>query len=418
MTRLLWTQRQDFGPTARFGHAMVFDMARRQVLLMGGQSSSGAYLADTWTWDGDTWTQVADMGPTPRSNHAMAYDSSRQRVVMFGGSNGDTSFGDTWEWDGEAWTQMSDSGPSARSGTAMTFASADNQVLLVGGASARGDLLGDTWTWDGTRWTQLEDSGLPPRRDHVIADDSVRRRVVVFGGRDVSGSRGDTWEWDGKLWTQEADFGPPACFGASMVFASAHCTLYGGVSGVTTASNPTEVFRTTWDWDGHHWTARQDIGPGPRVAHAMTYDAARHRVVLFGGVTTPWDAAGTVPSARSDTWDCNVGGDEQPGAIPLASVTVSPDTISSATGGFLTVSVKLVAPAPAEGNLVRFSYASDAGTGLLANARFYGGVVVGAGRQDADVGTEILPRSLVPQTLSIEAFSGEVAQTATVTVTP
>jgi hypothetical protein len=411
MARLLWTQRQDFGPAPRFGHAMVFDAARGNVVMMGGRSSNGTPLGDTWTWDGDGWTQVADMGPSPRSNFGIAYDSSRERVVIFGGASDKTIFGDTWEWDGDAWTQTSDSGPSARSGAAMTFASADSNVLLVGGLSSAGDLLGDTWTWDGTEWSQAESTGLSPRRDHVMAYDSVRQRATVFGGRDVNGSRTDTWEWDGSLWTQRADFGPPASFGGSMVFTGSRCPLYGGVSGITTADNPPEVFQTTWEWDGRYWTERQDFGPGPRVSHAMACDLARRRVVLFGGTTTPLDAADTALSATSSTWEHIVAAEltPTPGPIPLASVAVSPNTISSAAGDTVRVTVTLTAPAPSAGNLVILSYVSDAGA--LANLRFYGGFVVRDTASGEVMMQPIPPNSLPPQRIAIQALSGGVTRT-------
>jgi hypothetical protein len=31
------------------------------------------------------------------------------------------------------------------------------------------------------------------------------------------------------------------------------------------------------------WSQRQDIGPSPRVGHAITYDSIRERTTLFGG---------------------------------------------------------------------------------------------------------------------------------------
>lgn len=420
MARLLWTQRRDFGPLARFGHAMVFDVARKHVLMIGGQSSNGARLGDTWAWNGEHWTQVADMGPSPRSNHSMAYDESRERVVMFGGSNGDTSFRDTWEWDGEAWTQTSDSGPSARSGAAMVFISADRHVLLVGGASGGGDLLGDTWKWDGTDWTQVEDAGLPPRSDHAIAEDPPRNRVVVFGGRDVSGSLGDTWEWDGTLWSQEASFGPPACSRASMAFARSRCILYGGVAGVTTATSAPEVFGKTWEWDGRHWTALQDIGPGPRVAHAMAYDSQRERVVLFGGVTIPLDSPDASLSATGDTWDHPPElTPTQPGTIPgrirLASFTVAPNTISAAAGGSLRFSVVLSGPAPAGGNTVLFSYITPGA--VLENLPLPRSVVVASGETEKDFTVTVSPGVLPSRTVYIDAISGNGGLTTIIEVT-
>jgi hypothetical protein len=36
LVSLLWTQRQDIGPSARFGHALAYDQARNRTLLVGG----------------------------------------------------------------------------------------------------------------------------------------------------------------------------------------------------------------------------------------------------------------------------------------------------------------------------------------------------------------------------------------------
>jgi len=52
----------------------------------------------------------------------------------------------------------------------------------------------------------------------------------------------------------------------------------------------------TWEWDGTNWLPRFSLNyPSPRAGHAMAYDAARQRVVLFGGTgagggeTWEWD---------------------------------------------------------------------------------------------------------------------------------
>src|SRR5262249_26612048 len=104
MAKLLWTQKQDIGPSPRSGHGLVF----------GGFGGGTQVFNDTWSWDGENWTQLADIGPSARSLHAMAYDSERDRTVLFGGHADSSEFGDTWEWDGDAWTQIEDTGPSAR----------------------------------------------------------------------------------------------------------------------------------------------------------------------------------------------------------------------------------------------------------------------------------------------------------------
>ena len=82
--RWLWTQKEDIGPSPRYGHAMAYEPAHQRVVLFGGYGASGLFN-DTWGWDGVAWTQLADMGPPARSYHAMAYDESRHRLVLFGG---------------------------------------------------------------------------------------------------------------------------------------------------------------------------------------------------------------------------------------------------------------------------------------------------------------------------------------------
>ena len=103
MARYLWTQREDIGPSARIGNAMTYDSARSQTILFGGDSLAGAFLNDTWEWNGEYWTQIADIGPDPRRDHAICFDSVRNVVLLFGGAStsGQARLGDTWSWDGQ-----------------------------------------------------------------------------------------------------------------------------------------------------------------------------------------------------------------------------------------------------------------------------------------------------------------------------
>ena len=319
MAKLLWTQRQDVGPSPRTHSAAAYDTSAKRVLLYGGEhapSTAYAMYGDTWEWDGSFWTQLADIGPSPRLSHALAYDPNRDRTVLFGGASGQMLLADTWEWDGQEWTQVQDTGPSARCAHALVYDSRRQRTLLFGGADANTS-FGDTWAWDGTEWTKLEDTGPPARAAHGMAYDRERDRVVVFGGNvrttvtvtqtvpntGVSGAFGgthtettvqktsqalnDTWEYTGSLWTQIADTGPDARAACSLVFAGTECVLFGGNNGATR-------FGDTWFWNGKFWTQRQDIGPSPRSGMAMTWDSDRNRIVLFGGSTG---------SAAGDTWE-------------------------------------------------------------------------------------------------------------------
>jgi hypothetical protein len=67
MSKMLWTQRQDLGPSPRRHAAMAFDSRRRRAVLFGGVTRAGDFygaLPDdqaTWEWDGSLWTQVEDL---------------------------------------------------------------------------------------------------------------------------------------------------------------------------------------------------------------------------------------------------------------------------------------------------------------------------------------------------------------------
>jgi hypothetical protein len=323
MASVLWTQKQDIGPKARTGHAMVYDLQQRRITLFGGDSLDGFLRRDTWAWNGESWTQVQDIGPTGRTSHAMAYDSARHRTILFGGRTQTGTVGDTWEWDGEHWTQVADLGPSARSAHAMVFDSVRVRTLLFGGEAPNGELLNDTWAWDGNEWVQQEDTGPSPRSGVALAFDSKRARAVLCGGAEVKGvGLGDTWEWDGVTWTRATDFGPDACSGAAMAFNGISVQLYGGIGDLSFGASAT-LFQLTWEWDGKLWTARQDMGPGPRMGHTLAFDTARSRLVLFGGLAVPPGSENAAQRVMGDTWEAPTG----PVFVDLAGLDITPNPV-------------------------------------------------------------------------------------------
>jgi hypothetical protein len=115
---------------------------------------------------------------------------------------------------------------------------------------------------------------------------------VLFGGQNSSGFLGDTWEWDGKAWAQiNPTTSPSARRDHAMAYDSARqrVVLFGGLRISSLAD--------TWEWDGKNWTQiKPTTSPSTRSYHAMVYDSARNRVVLFGG----W-RGGT--GSLGDTWE-------------------------------------------------------------------------------------------------------------------
>ncbi len=94
---------------------------------------------------------------------------------------------------------------------------------------------------------------------------------------------------------------PVARYGHAMAFDSARgrAVMFGGA--VFLNSSAGTYNGETWEWNGATPNAasrtHHDVpGPAPRYAHAMTYDAARGVTVLFGGYT------GT-GSLNNETWE-------------------------------------------------------------------------------------------------------------------
>ncbi len=343
MTKFLWTQQSNFGPSPRSGSAMAFDSDRKRTVLFGGRSTNNTFVGDTWEWDGSLWTQIEDIGPAPRFLSALVYDTARKVCLLFGGNNSQ-HLGDTWQWDGIKWTKLSESGPSPRSSHAMAFDSDRSRTVLFAGQSDVNFHLNDTWEFDGDNWTQLQDAGPPPRASHAMAFDDFNHRTVLFGGLDANpNSLGDTWAWDGQEWVQIAEFGPSPRLEATLASTQdGNLVLYGGLTSILNGADR-RILADSWEFDGKRWTQRQDIGPGPLHEAAITFDSLRARTILFGGITLAPD--GSTP-ATGNTWE-----------LPATSVRVTSINIPSnvTAGNHIVFAVNLSRPAPVGGVTITFS---------------------------------------------------------------
>lgn len=151
-----------------------------------------------------------------------------------------------------------------------------------------GDGCSSTCTTEAITWTNLTPNPIPGRSGHAMAYDSHRHRLVVFGGRlDWNAAPGnDTWEWDGSTWTQRFTLvTPPGRANHAMVFDSARerVVMFGGDSGAG-------YLNDTWEWDGATWTQRVPTTSPPATAHHyMAYDATRDATVMCSDSTWEWD---------------------------------------------------------------------------------------------------------------------------------
>jgi cysteine-rich repeat protein len=142
----------------------------------------------------------------------------------------------------------------------------------------------------------IQHAVLAPKRDKTaIAYDAHRDRAVMFGGVDLNGAGllDDTWEWSGGEWQQIPAASSPAP-------RAEHAMAYDEARGrvvVFGGDNGQGFFSDTWLWDGEVWTAVTGVdGPSGRALPTMAYDPKRKRVVLFGG-----SAPGS--GVLGDTWE-------------------------------------------------------------------------------------------------------------------
>jgi subtilase family serine protease len=298
----------------------VFDTLRGEAVLFGGtpQESLAVAMNDTWTRSGaaSRWLSRDVIPPPGRTWHAMAFDESRQKLVLFGGQ-ATVNFADTWEWDGTVWTRLSPANsPSARFGHSMAYDPAHQRVVLFGGfgGAGAGSRLNDTWTWDGVDWVQVSTSGPAPRYFGAMASIGELRGPLLVGGDTGATTSADVWEWTGTDWVQLPTPAVPAWGSRSrhaMAFdtARAKLVLFGGVGGASAT-----YLADVWEWDGTGWLQRGGAGPAARAGHTMYFDTGINRVVAFGGSGSTgygdvweWDGTGwtdrseTVPSPRSQT---------------------------------------------------------------------------------------------------------------------
>jgi subtilisin family serine protease len=187
----------------------------------------------------------------------------------------------------------------------VTYDGARKSVLLFG-ASPTDSIPPETWTWnDKSTWSQLSPA-TSPFVGTALAFSGNNNTAVLFGGLKPVGRIGrivlidSTSLWDGSNWTNvPPGVRPPARTGESMVFDAARgkVLLFGGCPNFGCADTP--LFNDTWTWDGQTWTQEHPLNaPSPRGGASMAFNAADNTIVLFGGQDS-------INHPLDDTWIWN-----------------------------------------------------------------------------------------------------------------
>jgi hypothetical protein len=138
--------------------------------------------------------------------------------------------------------------------------------------------------------------------------------VVMFGGTPTVGaSFDDTWEWTGTVWIQRTPNNrPDARFGHAMAYDAARgrtMVFSGSVEG-------SAVDDSFWEWNGEEWSEIEKDGAWPvyRVHSAMAYDSTNELMLLFGGSPGPlddlwaWDGKAWTEVKKTSPWPSNRSG--------------------------------------------------------------------------------------------------------------
>jgi hypothetical protein len=329
------------------------------LLFGGGQEETGNDGASEASEPGSSGTEVD--GASERSTAAVTtttlpgvvgYPEARAfaqmetvepgRMVMIGGveitrsMQGGTLFEETWVYDVTSDTWRDVTGGimfEPRHGSAVAYDTRSEVLVLFGGGASSprwcgtgpmcaSPALDDTWIYDPhtNSWTEAELPAFPPGRfGHAMAYDAVGDRVVMFGGArmiDDLSAEGldDTWVYDADsgVWEQRSpQNSPSARFGHAMTYdaASGRVILWGGW-----AFGRADLDPAVWAYDleADTWTEiPAQEGPSPVWDPVLVYDAAREEVVLIGGrgpltreIAEGVEATEIAPSAQ--VWAFNV----------------------------------------------------------------------------------------------------------------
>lgn len=180
-----------------------------------------------------------------------------------------------------------------------------------------------------------------------MAYDAAIGKEVLFGG-ETAGKNGstiwytDTWTWDGTTWTKlRLSGGPSARRGAAMTYDAQRqvIVLFGGYGNVV--NNNSLFLNDTWTFNGTSWTQLNPANPPSRRDYAsLSFDPVSLDSVLFSGQ----DETGAFPG---DTWiwDGTNWGQLSPSSAPSprASYMLAYDYFDSATvlfGGLCGFSIR------------------------------------------------------------------------------
>ncbi len=287
-------------PAAREDHTWTVDSDGRYAYLFGGRDR-GKDFDDLWRYDleADRWEMLSPRGRSPRSRfgHSAVWVDGRG-LIIFAGQAGAEFLGDLWQFDPDkgTWSELPADGaaPKARYGSCMVLGR-DGRLWISHGFTFAGR-FDDTRAYNlqSRRWASIAPDGRRPgeRCLHDCFTDASGELVLYGGQNDSERALGDLWvtRRNGS-WQKLAN----PKLGARRLYAVTEAGddayVFGG------ADKDDGALDDLWRIDRETLKSRRVRvdGPGPAARYAGTLitDAARGRLLLFGGQSS---------SARDDVW--------------------------------------------------------------------------------------------------------------------
>jgi hypothetical protein len=210
------------------------------LVVWSGQNEDG-FFGDIWRFDpvAAAWQELPATGTVPEARYGSCagLGPDGRLWISHGFTQDDGRFADTRAYDFAtgAWTDMTPSGrvPVERC-LHDCFWSADGQFVLYGGQTTGVPALGDAWAYDFATgdWTASVEGAAPARQ--LFALSPTAGAAVVFGGGSLeSNYLSDTWQLDPltlAMTPLESAAEPPARDGATLVHDAARgrLLLFGG----------------------------------------------------------------------------------------------------------------------------------------------------------------------------------------------
>jgi hypothetical protein len=290
--------------SARSWASMALFPPSGSIVLFGGLTSFGVnsqpqVSSETWTWDGQSWHRLHPvLSPPARYGASLVYDPINKVLVLYGGTHSQDGLNDTWTWDGANWKQMSPpESPPAWRYPAMTYdVTRKAAVLYLGGMLCPCVSPDQTWSWDGSTWSQIPTRTIPdPDRGSTGA---VLGTIAYYPatGQTLYVASNGTWKLDAGGWVRLGGGG--AVIRSDRLGFIESAVAYDEARGLLLEFGSNG---DTWTWDGSAWTAQNpSLAPPARGGEGLAYDAARKRVVLFGGAD--FAIGGSNWAGMGDTW--------------------------------------------------------------------------------------------------------------------